>query len=226
VRQTDLMVTVGFLHTSPVHVPVFDGLVAAADPSATTLTVVDAELLDAARRLGTSDVGVFAGIEHAIRELADGGADRVVCTCSTIGDAAEVIGRRIGVDVTRVDRAMAERAVAVGERIVVLVTLESTIEPTIDLLRSVARASGVPPSLRAIMVEGAWACFAAGDLDGHHALVAAAIRRVGDEADVVVLAQASMAPAADLVDVGFPVLISPTLAVDGLLDAPSASSDP
>ena len=59
------MVTVGFLHTSPAHVSVFDGLVAAADPSATTLTVVDAELLDAARRLGTSDAGVVAGLPRA-----------------------------------------------------------------------------------------------------------------------------------------------------------------
>jgi hypothetical protein len=212
------MVTVGFLHTAPSHVPAFDELVNDVDPSMIAVHVVEIALLEAARRLGSADSGAVAdGVERAIRELVDAGAERVVCTCSTIGGTAEAVGRRCGVDVMRVDRAMAERAVAIGGRIAVLAALDSTIDPTVSLLRSAAAVSGTAPSIGATVVEGAWARFEAGDVEGYHALVADAIVRVGDEADVVVLAQASMARAAELVaigDVDVPVLSSPRLAVE------------
>ncbi|MFW2334127.1 MAG: arylsulfatase, partial [Ilumatobacter sp.] len=67
---------------------------------------------------------------------------------------------------------------------------------------------------------GAWAGFAAGYIAGYPALVAAAMAGVGDEADVVVLAQASMAPAAEVVAVETPVLGSPRSAMAAVLESP------
>lgn len=58
------------------------------------------------------------------------------------------------------------------------------------------------------MVDGAWACFEAGDGDGCLDLVAVAADAVTD-ADVIVLAQASTADAVTRTDTRIPVLSSP-----------------
>lgn len=143
-----------------------------------------------------------------------------MCTCSTIGGLAETVGAGLAVDVVRVDRAMAQRAVEIGGRVVVLAALESAVGPTRDLIDSVARGRGVEVVIVSRLVAGAWERFEAGDISGYHALVAAAIARVGDEVDVVVPAQASMAPAAEVVAVEASVLGSPRAAMTAVLESP------
>lgn len=215
--RLDEMTTVGFLHTSPAHVVPFELLVAElGGDSVTTVAAVDAPLLELARSTGGPDV--VRGVDTHLRALRDRGATVVICTCSTIGGVAEEVGTSLGMDVRRVDRAMAERAVDIGGRIVVLAALESTLGPTTELLRSVADGRGRPePDLDVRLVDGAWARFEAEDLDGYHDLVAETILGLADEADVIVLAQASMAEAARRVDPGVPVLSSPRLAVEAAL---------
>lgn len=214
------MTVVGLLHTSDVHRPVFDDLVATIDSSSRTITVVDETLLDRARRFGPTDPALAHAVRMRLIELIDSGARSIVCTCSTIGGLAETVGAEMAVDVVRVDRAMAERTVEIGGRVVVLAALESTVGPTRDLIDSVARGRGVEVVIVSRLVAGAWERFEAGDIAGYHALVADAIARVGDEADVVVLAQASMAPAAEAVAVEAPVLGSPRSAMTAVLEPP------
>lgn len=123
-----------------------------------------------------------------------------------------------GVAVLRVDRAMAERAVATGPRIGVAAALESTLGPTEDLLRQVADEAGTPVELRRILCTEAWPLFEAGDRAGFSAAVADAVRAGAAGCDVVVLAQASMAGAADrLGDLPIPVLSSPRLGLEAAL---------
>jgi len=179
--------------------------------------VVDERLLERARRVGAADPEVAEGIERALAELDRQGADVIVCTCSTIGGAAEIVGRRVGVAVVRVDRAMAERAVAIGGRVRVVAALESTLAPTRELLESVAADQGVELDVDVELIVGAWERFEAGDGDGYLALIADALAVHGLDCDVIVLAQASMAEAADRVAVGVPVLSSPRLAVAALV---------
>jgi hypothetical protein len=211
------MVVVGLLHTSERHRSVFDDLAAEIDADSRTVTVVDEALLDRARRFGSTEPSLVAAVRSRLDELADSGARSILCTCSTIGAVAEAIGDTMAIDVVRVDRAMAEQAVATGGAVVVLATLDSTIEPTRDLIASVASDRGDRVDVTAELVPGAWERFRSGDVAGSHALVAEAIARVGDDAEVVVLAQASMAPAAELVDVEALVLSSPRPAMFELL---------
>jgi hypothetical protein len=122
------------------------------------------------------------------------------------------------VTVTRIDRAMAERAVASGGRIVVLAALRSTFEPTSALLAQVA--SGAQRSIEVVEVHcaTAWRLFEIGDHEGYHAEVARTIERVARAGDTVLLAQASMAPAAELVGhLGIPVLSSPRLGLEAAM---------
>ncbi|WP_437928622.1 hypothetical protein WMF37_04990 [Sorangium sp. So ce291] len=117
-----MMKTLTFLHTSPVHIATFDRLLAEMPPTIPAKHAVDESLLRDARASGlTSDVA--RRIEQAIPSAVAGGAAVVLCTCSTIGGCAERAGQAAGHPVLRVDRAMAERAVAAGGRIVVAATL-------------------------------------------------------------------------------------------------------
>ncbi|MYR46935.1 aspartate/glutamate racemase family protein, partial [Streptomyces sp. SID5910] len=130
--------------------------------------------------------------------------------CSTIGGVAEEAAGGAGVPVLRVDRPMAAAAVAAGRRVVVLAALESTLAPTRALVAEEARRAGRPVEVRTRLVDGAWPCFEAGDTDRYVRLVAAVADAVTD-ADAIVLAQASMAPAARLTSTRVPVLASPRL---------------
>ncbi|MET9385563.1 aspartate/glutamate racemase family protein [Streptomyces sp. NPDC002928] len=194
------------LHTSPVHVPVFDALRDEAHPDLELRHFVDEPLLDRARAAGPD--AVAADVRAAVDRAVADGARAVLCTCSTIGGVAEAYAAEAGVPVLRVDRPMAAAAVAAGARVVVLAALESTHAPTAALIEEEARRATRPVTVRSMLVDGAWARFEAGDSGAYIRLVAAAADAVTD-ADAIVLAQASMAPAQRLTTTPIPVLASP-----------------
>jgi Asp/Glu/hydantoin racemase len=198
------MATIGFLHTADVHIATFHAL--AAERGLQDVHLVDATLLADARAHGV-DASLEARLAGRLRELAARGPDVIVCTCSSLSGYAERIA--LPMPVLRVDRPMAEAAVATGGRIAVVATVTSTLAPTRDLLLECAPDADVEmaPCLDAA------ALFDAGDQDGYLRAIAAHVRTL--DADVIVLAQASMAGAADLLtDLTVPVLSSPRPAVD------------
>ena len=218
-RVTRMSAThVAFLHTSPLHVETFDRLLKAADPALRVDHVVDESLLSAAQRFGVDDPALIRRVHHAMRQAAANGATMVVCTCSTIGGIAERTPVQPGCGFARIDRAMADRAVRLGPRILVVAALRSTLEPTAQLICESAAALRTAVALQTLWVEGAWPHFERGDRAAYIAAVAAAVRAAPRGFDVVVLAQASMADAADaLQDLGIEVLASPRLGVQALL---------
>jgi hypothetical protein len=211
---------VAFLHTSPVHVETFDRLVKAADATIQVEHVVAEELLSDARRVGVDDPPLIRRIHGAMTDAARNGAAVVVCTCSTIGGVAECTPTLPGLTVARIDRAMADRAVRLGSRILIVAALQSTLEPTAQLIRESASALQAEVALQTLWVEGAWPAFERGDRAAYISAVVAAVRRAPRRFDAVVLAQASMAAAAaELRDLGTEVLSSPQLGVQALLAA-------
>ena len=206
---------IGFLHTSSVHTSTFDRLVADIDPNLETVVVVDESLLDQARRAGPTHPGVLDGISEALDQLELAGASTIVCTCSTIAGEAERLGELRKIEVARVDRAMAESAIATGSRIAVVAALESTFDPTRHLLGWAAASRGMPVEVSTVLCEGAWDAFEAGENDRYLLAVATTCASLDGLCDVIVLAQASMADAAILVKTSTPIMGSPTLAVEG-----------
>jgi hypothetical protein len=107
----------------------------------------------------------------------------------------------VGVPLVRVDAAMAaeavRRAAAGGGRVAVLATLAATLGPTSRLVEraAAADASATGVTVDARVVAGAADARAAGDTASHDALIAEAVAAERD-ADVIVLAQASMAAGA------------------------------
>ncbi|MFE9423168.1 arylsulfatase [Kitasatospora sp. NPDC006697] len=201
------MPVIGFLHTAEIHVPAFRALLAELAPDARDLHLVDATLLANAR----DGLPYQERLTARLAELAGGGAEVVVCTCSTIAGAAE----RLVPGVLRIDRPMIEQAVA-HRRIGLVHALESALAPARELLAELGAGCEVVE----LPCPAAWALFEAGDLAGYRAAVAAEVRAAAAGLDVAVLAQASMAPAAVLLaDLPLPVLASPRPAVAAALAA-------
>jgi len=204
-----------FLHTAQVHVPTFERLASEIAPALRVRHSVREDLLADAREVGLDDSGLVTRVHDAMREAASGGAAVVVCTCSTIGAIAERTAPSGAFKAMRIDRAMADRAVRAGPRVLIVAALESTLAPTEALILCAAENASVTVQPDALLVEEAWPYFEAGDGTRYIEALARSIRAASGRADVVVLAQASMAPvAALLADLGIDVLSSPALGVE------------
>ncbi len=212
------------LHTGEAHVGAFADLFEEILPEAMLSHLVREDLLLRAQLAGELPPDVAAETAESLQELAGQGAQVLLCTCSTLGPAVEAAAAEIAVPVLRVDRPMAEAAVAAGGRLLVVAALESTLAPTQALLRDAAADLGREVSLEVLSLPEAWEAFESGDRDDYLQQIADAVRSAVGAAgtrngtggfDAVVLAQASMAGAADrLADLGTPVLASPRLAVE------------
>lgn len=215
------MTRIAFLHTGAVVIPPVMELAGRLLPDAGTVNYLDDKIV---ADLGDPEraESVDERLEDLVRAAQAAGADAVMLTCSSISAYAAPLAERVGVPVLRIDEAMADQAVAAGERIAVIATLPTTLAPTAALIRERAELASRAPQLLTEVVEGAFAAVAGGDRATHDRLVAAAIERLAGQADVVVLAQASMASAAAAVDVAVPVLTSLEPGITRLRDALAA----
>ena len=200
-----------FLHTSPVHIDTFNRLIEEAALELPIRHIVEEQFLTEAREKGItqkSDERIRDCILYAIAE----GATVVLCTCSTIGASAEKVNNLTDGVIVRVDRPMAEKAVEIGSRIIVAAALESTIAPTSNLILETAKARRKNVELIEVFCSNAWSKFEERNQKGYFGEIARNIKAKAPEGDVIVLAQASMAGAANLCpEISVPILSSPKI---------------
>lgn len=212
--------TLGFVHTSATLVPVFQELAAKyLDASIETFHLSDDSLIkDVIRRNELTPLTAKRVGQH-IASAEEAGADFILVTCSSIGRAVEAAAEKAKIPVLRVDQPMADAAVDIGNRIGVVATLPTTLDPTADLIRRRAQLAGSEVVITERLCEGAFAALMSGDTATHDDAVATALRELSEQCDVIVLAQASMARVADALpaeEKPVPVLSSPALAVQHL----------
>ena len=149
---------------------------------------------------------------------ADAGADVVFNTCSSVGDVADYGNTYAPIPVFRIDQPMAAQAVAVYNRIGVISTLPTTLDPTCRLLKNEAKKVGREVTLVEGLADGAFAAGQSGDGETHDRLIAEAAGRIANQVDAFVLAQGSMARMEQRLSdlTGKSVLSSPVLGVKGL----------
>ena len=209
----------GLVHTSATLVPVFAQLCKEKLPGVETFNIADDSLVKGIREAGSLTPTIARRVAGYLESAELGGADYILVTCSSIGPAVETAAKSRGVPVLRVDQPMADKAVATGRRIGVIATLSTTLEPTADLIQRRAALAGKQIELTSRLVEGAFEALMAGDGATHDAKVAAALKELSHQVEVIVLAQASMARVVDALapaDRRVPILASPGIAVDYL----------
>ncbi len=211
-REDHVLGELVFFHTAESNVDLFEIAARQVGLPGARRHVVRPALLESARIAGGLNETIRSNAASQMVESLEG-ADRLICTCSTIGPVADTLSA-MGRPVIRVDRALAEAAVTRGTRIAALVTLNSTIEPTRDLFQSVADKLDRHIRLDLIIVEGAVQLLMDGDTVGYAQAIANAVDATPDDYDAIALAQASMAPAARLAR--RPVMTSPATSMRAL----------
>lgn len=211
--------TLGLVHNSATLVPLFARLCKERLPNVDVFNIVDDSLnQDVIRHGKLTPQTARRTVQHILSAEA-AGADFILVTCSSIGRAVETAASLSAVPVLRVDQPMADRAVQTGSRIGVVATLPSTLEPTAELIQRRAQQAGRQVELRSRLCAGAFDALMSGNAAKHDAMVAGALRELSQQAEVIVLAQASMARVVEGLaeaEKRLPILSSPTLAVEYL----------
>lgn len=127
------------------------------------------------------------------------GARAVLSVCSTVSDLAYSMretGEFVGVPIVGMNDEMCREAVRIGGRILIAATFPSAVEPT---KRSILRAGaelGRNVEISEAVVGGGFGS----DSGAFEKLLSEKLREPAKSADVIVFAQASMAPYADYVE--------------------------
>ena len=211
--------TLGLVHTSATLVPVFAQLCKDKLPGVNVFNIADDSLVKGIIAAGSLTPTIARRVAAYLESAELAGADYIMVTCSSIGPAVEAAAKLIGVPVLRVDQPMADKAASTGKRIGVIATLRTTLEPTADLISRRAALAGKQIELTSRLCEGAFDALMSGQPAVHDAKVAAALKELSQQVDVIVLAQASMARVVDTLapeDKRVPILASPSIAVDYL----------
>ena len=125
---------------------------------------------------------------NAVRE----NCDAVLNVCSSVGEAADSVQTAagyLGVPIVRMDGEMCKEAVRRGTRIGVMATLPTTMAPTCNTLRRMARECGKAVELTECLVDGAFGL----DQDAFRGRMAECAEKIADGVEVIVFAQGSMA---------------------------------
>ena len=124
------------------------------------------------------------------------GADAILNICSSVGEAADAFlpaSAYLGVPVVRIDEEMCREAVRIAaaakSRVGVLATLPTTLEPTKNTVKRVAREMGRHVELVDGLIDGAFGL----DQEQFRKLLTDAAIKIKDQVDVILLAQGSMA---------------------------------
>lgn len=212
------MKTVAAIYTGIVIVDPVRKRFAQKYPDHRLINLLDDSLIADVIRAGRMTDTVLKRIFAYCREMELAGVDLILQTCSSVGDSATLIAPFIGPPILRIDRPMAEAAVAGFKRIGVMATLPTTLNPTSDLLRRVSDEKGRPVTIEQGLAEGAFEALNNGDPETHDRLILQTAEKLKSVCDVFVLAQGSMARMAeDLERVsGKPVLSSLESGLDSL----------
>lgn len=139
----------------------------------------------------------------------------IISACSSVGEVAEAADKTLSVPVIRIDRAMIKKALQHGDRIGVVASLATTMEPTASYIRRLAADMGRNVQVIGRVAQGAYEANSQGRPELHDDLIRKEAEVMAGEVDVLILAQGSMAgmEASLRKDTGLPVYASPCLCV-------------
>ena len=159
---------------------------------ASILTYKDSSILTEVREHGYVTSGAAARLISMYMQAVLDGAEAILNVCSSVGEVADSVweaARYIGVPIVRIDTDMCRDAIRTGKRIGVLATLPTTLEPTKNTLRRLAREMGQPD---VVLKDGLVEVFGL-DQGQFQKLLTAKALELAPEVDVILLCQGSMA---------------------------------
>ena len=206
------------IHTSFVSIDALKSLCADIIPEVEIYNIVDDSLLKEVMANNGITKSIVSRLENYVRSAESLGVDAVLSQCSSMGEAIDIIEKSTNTLLLKIDQAMAEKAVHMGTKIAVVATVASTIPPSCNLIRNVAKEHGKSIEITEVLVNGALAILLKeGDKKKHNAMVLDKINALDGNCDVIVLAQGSMVVLLpELKHIKTPILTSPELGIKKL----------
>lgn len=187
------MSLVGAVHTTRL---VIDPVHRAVTESAANLQlshVLDEGILRRLVELGNITPGVVDWLTEMVASTERTGAELAVVSCSSLSPCVNQVRDRVRIPVLKIDEPMMEYGVQNSDRIGLVMTNPTTEEPSRLLFQEVAERFSSKTDLIPYLCEGAFAKLVSGDQAGHDAAVVKAIEQLLERADLVFLAQISIA---------------------------------
>ncbi len=211
------MTKAALFHTSAATLGLFQNLTATAMPEVEIVHFVEESMIREVMKNGGPTPEINARIAGYVQAAEKAGCAIFMTACSSIGASVEQCQFLTRMPVTRIDEAMIEEAIEKGPRIAVLATVETTLKPTLEYVECKARAAGKEIAVQPTLMAEAFKVLLAGDNETHDRIVSTRLREALGTADVVVLAQASMARVMnDMPPSDVPVLTSPERGIQRL----------
>lgn len=184
-------------------------------PGSRLVTIIDDSLIAEVIREGKVTPAVTRRLVQYYRHGEEIGADVIFNTCSSVGEVADWARPMFSVPIVKIDDAMARQATRQFDKIGVLATLPTTLEPTRRLLQKEAARQQRNVRVVDALAQGAYDALVSGRPEEHDRLIFAAAKSVAAKADALVLAQGSMARMEETLkrETGLPVFSSPRLGV-------------
>jgi Asp/Glu/hydantoin racemase len=181
------------VHPTPLAMPAIDAAFKTLWPEAQTLNVLDESLYADLPQDGALSAAIYARVGSLLVHCEQSGADGILFSGSTFGPAVQIARKTMGVPVLRPEEAMMDRAVQLGERILLVCTAKRAMPVVRATLDDAAARASITPKVTELCPTGARGALTSGDQKTHDRLIAEQISAAGDF-DVIVFGQVSMSP--------------------------------
>ena len=205
---------IALIHATRVAIDPVETAAKALWPEAETVTILEEGLSEDRRNSESLSPNLWKRIVALAGYAESIGSRGILFTCSAFGGAIEDAAGRAAVPVMKPNEAMFDAAFGHGERVAMIYTFPPAAAGMEEEFREAATARGSAARIASIFCDGALEAKRAGDDETHDRLIAETAAGIGD-ADVILLAQFSMAGAADAIRArtSVSVLTSPEAAI-------------
>ncbi|WP_054179806.1 aspartate/glutamate racemase family protein [Trabulsiella odontotermitis] len=187
------MKKIAMLHTSAATLAMMQQLIADIMPQADVMHLVEESMIKQVMKASGVTPAISARIAGYIQIAEKADCEIFMTACSSIGTAVEQCQFMTPLQLTRIDCAMVENAIEQGQRIAVLATVATTLKPTLSYVQRKVQESGKQREIVPMLMEDAFHALLAGDTATHDRIVSEGLKNAFASADVIMLAQASMA---------------------------------
>lgn len=187
------MKKVAFIHTVHSIIPKLNEMFYMLIKNAEVFHLLDESILKKAIKQGGLTPDLCKKITKLSEMAEDGGADVILVTCSSISPCIDTARKSVKVPILRIDEPMAEEACRQGEKIAIIATLKTTLNPTSEIIKNKAQMLKRDVHIIPLLCEKAFNAIVSGDIKTHDKEVVEKLSEADKKADIIVLAQASMA---------------------------------
>jgi len=187
------MKLVGMVHSTRLVIDSVQKAMAQKCPDIEFFHVMDEGILRQLTASGKITPEIVQWLADMVLSAQRAGADMAVVSCSSLSPCVNAVQERVGIPVIKIDAPMMEHALTHAERIGLVMTNPTTEAPSKILFREVAGRLGRDAVLIPRLCPQAFAKLNRGDVPGHDLEVIKTVEALLKEADVVMLAQISIA---------------------------------